>query len=354
MKNKTDRRKKTQMKNREFQFYTLFFAAVLIAAISGCASQKELLMAKEKVAEAEKNFETVESLNAKSTYPENFITAKTNLSEAKQYLEKNWLVKKAIPAAEKSLDASKTILKKYHSDVIAEKARQLRKTIEEKVGEDEDSPLKDYLSELDNVLDYAEKLESGKEDASVDKVLASLDVCIKTQDRIVSYTSDKLESDVSFDIGSYELSGKGIQNLEENVIRKIVADKESYKERYPDSIITLRITVVGYTDRVGFKNLSLIEELATGVENELPPKSQPEERRKFLNKRLSEFRARAINEHIKERILATETGNSHVKVEQEIIGKGEDSPPGIAPSNSVNDPQRRICKIYSIINYMAR
>lgn len=342
------------MEKRGFQFYTLFFAAVLIAAISGCASQKELLMAKEKVAEAEKNFETVESLNAKTAYPDNFITAKTNLLEAKKYMEQNWLVKKAIPAAEKSLGASRSILKKYHGDVIAEKAKQLRKTIEEKVGEDEDSPLKDYLSELDNVLDYAEKLETGQESASIDKVLASLDVCIKTQDRIGSYTSDKLESDVSFDIGSYELSEKGIRNLEENFIQKIIADKESYKERYPDSIIALRIKVVGYTDRVGFKSLSLIEELTAGVENETPPKSQSEERRQFLNKRLSEFRARAINEYIKQRILATETGDSHVRVEQETIGKGEDSPPGISPSGSVNDPQRRICKIYSIIDYMTR
>jgi outer membrane protein OmpA-like peptidoglycan-associated protein len=342
------------MKKREIQVCTLFLAAVLMAGISGCATQKELLMAKEKVAEAEKNFETVESLNVKSTYPDNFTAAQMNLLEAKKYLEQNWLVKKAIPAAEKSLSESRTILKKYHGDVIAQKAKELKKTIQQKVGEDKDSPLKDYLSELDNVLDYAEKLESGKESASIDKVLASLDVCIKTQDRIISYTSDKLESDVSFDIGSYELSDKGMRNLEENFIRKIVADKESYKDRYPDSIIALRIKVVGYTDRVGFKNLSLIEELAAGVENEVPSKSQAEGRRQFLNRRLSEFRAKAISEYIKQRILAGETRDSHVKVEQEIIGKGEDAPPGISPSGSVNDPQRRICKIYSIINYMAR
>ncbi len=342
------------MRNKGFQFYTLFFAAIMIAGISGCTSKKVLLAAKDKVAEAEKNFETVESLNVKNTYPDNFTAAKANLLEAKGYLEKNWLAEKAIPAAEKSLDASKTILKRYHGDVIADKARQLRKTIEEKVGEDEDSPLKDYLSELDNVLDYAEKLETGQESASIDKVLASLDVCIKAQDRILSYTSDKLESDVSFDIGSYELSEKGIRKLEENFIRKIIADKEIYKERYPDSIIALRIKVVGYTDRVGFKNLSLIEELTAGVENEVPPKSQSEERRQFLNKRLSEFRARAINEYIKQHILATETRDSHVQVDQETIGKGEDSPPGLLPSGSVNDPQRRICKIYGVINYMAR
>ncbi|OQX27781.1 MAG: hypothetical protein BWK80_03660 [Desulfobacteraceae bacterium IS3] len=346
------------MKKREIQVCTLFLAAVLIAGISGCATQKELLMAKEKVAEAEKNFETVESLNVKSTYPDNFTAAQMNLLEAKKYLEQNWLVKKAIPAAEKSLSESRTILKKYHGDVIAGKAKELKKTIEQKVGEDKDSPLKDYLSELDNVLDYAEKLETGKEIASIDNVLASLDVVIKTQDRILSYTSDKLESDVSFDIGSYELSDKGMRNLEENVIRKILADKESYKEQHPDSIITLRITVVGYTDRVGFKNLSLIEELTAGVENaraeKRPSKSQAEERRQFLNRRLSEFRAKAISEYIKQRILAGETRDSHIKVEQEIIGKGEDAPPGIPPSGSVNDPQRRICKIYSIINYMAR
>ncbi len=343
------------MRDGEKQFSKLLFYTIILAIIlPGCMSKQGMVKARETVENAEKHFETVQTLNAERTYPDNFVTARDELFEAKKYLEKKWMAKKALPAAENSLSASKIILKRYYLDGIAKKADKLRQTIIEKIGDDYDSPLKDYLPELDDVLNYAEELETGQQIASLDKVLASLDVCIKIQDVSISYTSDKLESDVSFDIGSYDLSGKGIRSLEENFLRKIIADKENYKGRYPDSIITLKIKVVGYTDEVGFdEKKPLFKEISAGVENELPPKYESEERRKFLNRRLSKFRARAISSYIKQRILRTERG-SKVKVEPESVGNGENIPPGISPSGSANDPQRRICKIYSTINYMAQ
>jgi len=294
----------------------------------------------------------VQTLNVERTYPGDFGTARNQLSEAKEYLAKKWLTKKAIPAAESSLMASKSILKQYYLDGIAVKATTLRNSIMDEVNKDADTPLKDYLPEIDSVLDRAEKLAAGHEIVSLDMVLASLDACIKIQDATLSYTSDKLESDVSFDIGSYELSERGISAIEDNFLRKIISDKEGYKDQYPDSVITVRIKVVGYTDQVGFKNRKLIAELTRGAEDEVPGDKLG--RRQFLNQRLSELRAKAISQYLRQRILSSERGGSQVNVEEDVVGKGETMPPGIIPSNYTNDPQRRVCKIYSTISYMAK
>lgn len=241
------------MRDGKKQFSKLLCYTIILGVIlSGCMSKQGMMQVQNAVEEAEKHFETVQTLNAERTYPDNFVTARDNLYEAKKFLEEKWMAKKALPAAENSLSASKIILKRYYLDGIANKAAKLKQTIIEKVGDDYDSPLKDYLPELDEVLNYAEELETGQQIASLDKVLASLDVCIKVQDVSISYTSDRLESDVSFDIGSYDLSAKGIRTLEQNFLSKIIADKEKYKGQYPDSIITLKIKVVGYTDQVGF------------------------------------------------------------------------------------------------------
>ena len=52
---------------------------------------------------------------------------------------------------------------------------------------------------------------------------------------------------MSFDIGSYELSERGISALDESFLRKILSDKEGYKDQYPDSVITVRVKVVWAT-----------------------------------------------------------------------------------------------------------
>jgi len=341
------------MVEKKFQI----FIAVMIIAMSGCLVPKEVKkQAEDKIKEAEEHFKTVESLSVEKTYPDDFVTAKKELDLAKKYFAKKWETKKAIPSAEKSLSASKIILKQYYLDGIAEMAKKLKKNINEKVGKDKDSPLNDYLSELDDILDYAEELEKGKQIASLDKVLTSLDKCLKIQDITISFTSADLESDVSFDIGTYELSDRGMLALEENFLKKIVADKNDYKKRYPDSVITIKIKVVGYTDMVGFNEKKpLFKEITQNLEDsELPPKDAPEERRGFLNQRLSELRARAISQYIEERILATENETSQVKVEREAIGRGEEIAPGVTPSGQIADPNRRICKIYSTISYIAR
>ena len=332
--------------NGSFQLLKSLSIVILVTVISGCAvDQQKLKWTTTRVQEAEEHFETAEGLKTEEAYPYDFKKARQELIQAKQYLEKEKL-EKALPAAESSLTASKNILKRYYLDEIAKKADALKKNIEKKVREDEDSPLKEYIPELNEILDFAEDLEKGQQITSLEKVLESIDVCLNIQDSAESYRSEKLESDVSFEIGQYRLSDRGMQILEEAFLRRIISDKDRYKRQSPDGMITIKIKVVGYTDQIGFnEGKPLFRKLREGVEYDIPH-DQPE-RRQFLNRRLSEFRAKAISGYVYQAILETESRNSRVKVEQEAIGRGEDIPQGVIPSGLVNDPQRRICKIYS-------
>jgi len=323
----------------------------LRSADSGLNMSREILkpFAADKIEDAQKNRDAAKNLDAEKRHVEDSEKAKEYLAHARSLLEKAE-PKEAFESAERSLSISKDILKQVYLEGIAAKARELKDEIKRKVGADKESPLLNYLPELDAILDYAEDLETGRQVASVDKVLSNLDKFLDVKYSASLFESGKLKSDISFKLGEDELSAKGKIALEEKFLIKIISNKDKCKEKYPDSAITIKITVYGYTDQVGFnEGKPLFRKLSEGVEHALP-KKQPE-RRKFLNQRLSELRAQAIGDYIRQRILETERGGSRVRVEPKIEGMGELIPEDIVPSGLNNDPKRRICKIYS--EYMA-
>ncbi len=327
-------------------FHTLVFFFT-VTLISGCAIAPELRSRMENtVSEAQKHVEVVKNLGAEKVYPDNFVKAKQDADNAKNYFDKkDW--KKVLPAAENSLNISRQILKSYYLDEVAKKAEELKKKFEK---EDADSPLKAYLPELNTILDFAEELEKGEEVASIDKVLSSMDKVLKAKHGDETSTNETVESDISFDLGKYNLSEKGVLRLDES-LEKILEKKDEYKRQYPDSTVIAKITVTGYTDQVGFNEKAILfKELIRGAEDELPPKHTPEERRRFLNKRLSEFRARTIGEYIKQFILKSEEANPQFKVDLEIKGYGEEIYEDIPPPYPSNDSRRRFCKFYIAYN----
>ncbi len=342
-----------QLKAKNFQSMRNSLSAYRDILKSDKDHSKKAAEVEERYDEALEHFETVKSLRVEEKHPYEFEKAKENLIQAKHYLEKKKL-EKALSAADAGLAASKNILKRYYLDEVARKAEDLSRIIKEKVREDfeyiplevkEDEDI--LLEEINEILDFAEDLEKGEQMTSLEKVIESIDVCLNIQDSTQSYRSEKLESDVSFEIGEYRLSDRGIQILEEAFLRRIISDKNRYKRQSPDRMLTIKIKVVGYTDATAIAEEDpLLRELIKGVEDEVP-QTQPE-RRQFLNRRFSEFRAKTVGDYIMKFILKSEGGkNSNIKVELEIIGRGEDIPQGVIPSDSTNDLQRRICKIYS-------
>ncbi len=325
--------------------YGLSFLMIILF-ISGCSlffqkHTKEVVQ--NRISEAEEHFQVVKSLDMEELDGEAFETAKSSLATAKEHL-KIRRRDQAFEFATQSLETSKQILRKFYLNTVVELARKAKKELAAKVGEDPDDPLTDYVPKLDGVLDRAAELEADQQVISLDKVLEDLKEVLKVTCSIQTSTAETLESDVSFDRGSYDLADRGKQALE-TAFEKVMAEKEAYVVSNPDKTVILKVKVVGYTDLLNFNAKSpLVAELSKDV-SDIPPRDP--ERRKFLNQRLSELRAKTITQYIRESILKEELENPSLDIQIETVGRGEKIPANTHPPYPTSDPRRRICKIYT-------
>jgi outer membrane protein OmpA-like peptidoglycan-associated protein len=331
----------------KLQIFRCFCVMTVIVFAASCAPNLAMQkQAEDVVGKAGQYLGAAKKVKAGEKYPDQFEKARKDYEIAKDFLEKQ-KAEQAIQSAENSLKTSEILLRQYYREEIIPNAEKLRKAIKEKVGDDIDNPLNDQIPDLEGILSRAKEVETMKGAVAIDLVLDSTRKFLIAGDSLESITTEELKSDVSFDIGKYELSDEGRVALEA-FAGNIIAGKNRYKEKYPDDTIVIKSKIVGYTDQIGFdEKKPLFKELSSGIEDRIP--TQQPERRQFLNKRLAEFRARAISSHIEEFIKKGE--ESRLKITPEIIGKGEDIPPGVAEPYPTNDPRRRVCKIY---NFMVR
>lgn len=315
--------------------------------LTGCASTLSPEV-QQAVSDARANFQVVESLEVKDKFPNDYDEAHGKLVEAEKYLESSSDQKKAYSPAKQSLNASQRILKQFYSSTITPLARAAKNEIEKITQEDPDNPLKEFIPKLNDLLDYSAQLESGQQLIALNRVIEDLNEVINIKHNADMNSNAVLPSDVSFDSGKYDLSENG-ENLLKKFFEGVIAEQRAYLSQYTGKTVTMKVTVLGYTDQQGFrKGTELVKTLLQGIENQLP--QEPTEQRKFLNQRLSWRRANTIGEYIQQIITQADT---RIYVEQDIVGRGEELPPGnstmYSSSDSSADPQRRICKIYSSI-----
>lgn len=321
---------------------------VSVIILAGCAAP--VTGVNEAIQEAQKAFLTVDNVvDEEKKESDDYQEAKAKLDEALKLAESNSKQDKAKVAAEQSLNASQRILTDFYQTTITPLAQAARKQIEDITEQDPDNPLKEFLPKIDELLDYSAKLESGSEVIALNKVLEDLEEVVTIKHNTDENITATLDSDISFDPGKYELSDAGKQLLKD-FFEGIVAKQQEYLTQFSSGKrVTMKITVIGYTDQQGFqKGTALVKTLTEGVEDTVPQKSL--ELRRFLNLRLSQFRADTIGAYIRDVI---QQADARVAVEQNNIGRGEDVPPGITlsykESDSVSDPSRRICKVYSYV-----
>jgi outer membrane protein OmpA-like peptidoglycan-associated protein len=315
-------------------------------ALSGCPPQSGpgLVETEEKVEEARDHVETVERM--KEDYYSDFMEAQSELENAEDKLEKR-KIPDAYMSATKSLEASKRILKKFYLDTVTKAVETVKAEIKETTENDPDNPLKDFLPQLDEMLEYAERIQSGQEEVSLVKIRDYTEQTAHIVDSKQKFVEEKIESDISFDLGKYDLSETGKAALQ-RIVNKIIASKEENLSQYSDKTVNIKITVIGHTDEVGFREgTKLVKALINGFEDLVPQSGV--DRRRFLNQRLSALRAKTIGDYFKEHILQTGEDNPRILIELDIVGKGEDLPPDVLPPHPTSDPRRRICKIYSYV-----
>jgi len=334
----------------------LFFF-ILTVLISACSLfQNSVPNPKEvpgQVEKAREVFNVIRSLELKTLCRDDFLKAETAIASAEGFLESGQN-QKARAAAEESLAASDRILRNFCQNNFADLARKTRKTLEQRIGGDDEDPLGDYVQRLNEVLARAEKMENKlrlaqvtPQMSSLKEVLDDLQEVLKASHSARTSLSKTVESDITFDKGSYGLSEKGKEILDA-LAEKIISERERCIREHPGKTIITKVKAVGYTDQLYFvPDTPLVRTLARGA-GHLPRKAS--ERRQFLNRCLSEFRAKAVIGHIEQRISTIalrQADGCLFQLDTELLGRGEKIPANISPPFPSSDPRRRICRIYT-------
>jgi flagellar motor protein MotB len=335
--------------------------AGLAGMLTGCPPQVTDItrpMTEEYVQEAQQDLETAESLEAHEAYPDEFQQAKSAYATAVENLTEGQL-NLAYEAARQSIRASRQIFRRIYLENVALLAKRAKTEIQHaktqvqhaKVN-DPDNPLEEFLPKLDEMLDLAQALQDNPKMAVDRKVVTNdLGQAAKISHIARTFIGDELESDISFERGQYTLSERG-KDLVQRLARQMLTIISKNVHLYAERGVTIKIKAVGYTDQVPFReNTKLFQTLIEGVEAQLPQDAI--ERRKFLNQRLATLRAQTISDYFKQLIEAASQELPRIYFEEDIVGRGEDVPPGLSvvysTADPVDDPQRRICKFYSYI-----
>lgn len=320
---------------------------IAIAAIYGCQPpnyEKSYFETQAKVEEAKRQAETAKALDVEGRYDIVVQQAQTEALNAETKLNLRKL-NEAYESAMVSLQASDQVFRQFYLDRIAKLAEQSKEASQVEIEKDTDTPLKDMLPELDRIIEYAGQLEDGQVDISADALHTDLALTAQTDTIIETIAKGKLESDFSFEPGKFELSEQGSIYLQALAEKMIVRIQELQRD-YPDKTIVISIKVVSYTDEQPFRQgTKLVAALTEGFENNVPTGAIAQ--RRFLNQRLSQFRAQIVADDFRQFLMNSNILSSNVMIDETVVGMGEEIPQGISAPYPQNDPRRRICKIYS-------
>jgi len=279
--------------------------------------------------EAKEYQEAVNRTGITESISPDVAASRKNYADAEQSCT-NRDYRSAVYYAQESITASKKVLLQG----ISRSVTMMKEEIQKKQEENPATPLKKLIPKLDEILQYANRIqEDTQELQSLSLVKAagiSNDLRLYEQD-IKSSQQEKLQSDISFAIGKFELAEEGKAALDKFADKIIVLIDNDLK-LFPEKPIMLQIDVYGFTDSSGF--------LRDGGNAQ---------KRMLLNQRLSELRAKSVSGYLNQS-LSSRLKPYLEKVSLQpgkIIGKGEELPAGVPVSSQVNNPQRRICQIFS-------
>lgn len=313
---------------------TLVIVAFFLAGCGGAQLRQE--MAEARVARAVHFLDTVQSLELGRVYPHSVTGAETALSTAQAALADG-----DFPAARQAADAStataQELLGRYYRETVARLAQRARKALEERSRRDPEDPLAERIPRLDAVVAHGDRLAANPPVVSVRRVLGDLKTVLSVSDSLQASWRRTLPVDDTFVSGTDDLSAAGAATLDALAGSVREATIPTGNEGMP---VHYRVKVVGYTDQLNFgRDTPLVTQLTHGVEDEVP-EADPE-RRQFLNRRLSRFRARAVADALADRL-----DGDGVAVTVEAVGRGETVPPGVPPPYPAADPRRRICRVF--------
>lgn len=323
---------KSKLSDAEKSMKFLLFPKAFESARDSIDASKRVLLyidAKRLVDEAGEYQATVKRTAASGSSSPDINGSVQKFSDAEKQLAEHQY-QRAIADAKDSITFSKRVILQG----ITSSVKIMKEEIVKKQEENPATPLKKILPRLDEILQFANEVQSdekGLEQMSLVKA-ASITSDLKVyEEDIKSSQQEKLQSDISFAIGKYDLAQDGKAALEK-FADKIAANIESSLLLFPDKPLVLQVDVYGYTDSSGF--------LSDGGNLK---------KRALLNQRLSELRAKSVSDCIN-RFLTQKlaTYGSRVSIHSgRVVGHGEELPPGVPLTSHTSNPQRRICQIFS-------
>jgi len=130
----------------------------------------------------------------------------------------------------------------------------MKEEIQKKQEENPATPLKKLIPKLDEILQYANRIQANTHELGnlslVKTASITSDLHLYEED-IKNSRQEKLQSDISFALGKYELAKEGEAALDK-FVDKIIAIVDINLNLFPEKPIILQIDVYGFTDSSGF------------------------------------------------------------------------------------------------------
>lgn len=237
-------------------------------------------------------------------------------------------------------------------DQLADQAATTQVRVENRLSESPESSLSKSLTLLNEVLDYVDKIRTNPnrfDPQMIDKYTQQINII---NENIERFKDLKLKADVSFPIGTYEisaLSDEG-QALCTDLGDKIVNMVVRLNRRYPNHAIRVTLKTIGYTDEIPVVS----EKLAQILNAHMRDKNVDEKNRNYhYNRILSELRAQSVSNFITNYLKQKIPHDLEVQLNEKIIGKGESLPnKKMAAVYRSRDERRRICIISPYIEIL--
>ncbi len=257
-----------------------FFSILALFLLSNCISQKAL------------NEQQAENERTRIALEDNIVMLKKLLNKSTQTSETTVTINNAI-------------------DDISAKVEKAYKEIDKQTG-------KKTKTRLNNLRLKTEIISQAMQELKV------------VQIAVEKVVSEKLESDLSFDVGKSFLKESGkkeIDDMVQNIKMQIQFwnefPKNEQPKKYADKVKKVAVSITGYADLQGSTNA--------------------EQRIKY-NLELSNERANAVRLYFESK-LAEIAKSEKIDIKMKAIGKGEEPPVGLKNTTKIDNPERRICVI---------
>ncbi len=229
------------------------------------------------------------------------------------------------------------------------KASHTRLRVDQKLSENPESLLRDSLTVLDSVLEYTESIKGDPQRFNPGDVKAYQLKLAIINENIERFSDLKLQADVSFPLGAYDLSDYARQ-ASDVLVDKLATALKELTEKYPGHQIRLILKATGYTDEVPIVSGS---QLATEVLNEIDSLAgDAAAKRAQMNEVLSRFRANALHDYLLHSLKQRLPEHfNQLEIVSHIIGQGETLPSGVQPEPAYQrkDERRRVCIVSPFI-----